>query len=76
MSKSEPKLSTAARARVLHVLETFLTEAAVLLAVFPVLDEFVQHGPQGVTLKLSVVSIGGAVLLLIISMLIAATIEE
>ncbi len=64
------------RQRAIKVVETFLAEAAVLLAVFPILDEFIQRGLEGVTLKLAVVSVGGASLLLAVAILLAVTTQE
>ncbi len=55
---------------------TFLSGAAVLLAVFPILDEFVQRGLQGVTLGLVAISLGGASVLLAIALLLAIRTQE
>ena len=60
----------------MRVLETFLGEAAVLLAVFPVLDEFVQRGREGVTLRLVVISFAGAGLLLSGAVTLAVVFDE
>ncbi len=60
----------------IRVLEAFLSEAAVLLAVFPILDEFVQYGRKGVTLRLVVISLVGSALLLTGAVVLAITTEE
>ena len=59
--------------RAVRMIETFFAEAAVLLFVFPVLDEYVQHGNQGVTLGLIVISVVAALFFLALAVLLAAT---
>ncbi len=70
------KLTRKAWLRVSKVLETFFAEAAVLLAVFPILDELVARGVQGVTLRLVVTSVLLTLVLLSIAMLLAVLDEE
>lgn len=64
------------RARIIRIVETFLGEAAVLLAVFPILDEFVQRGREGVTLKLVMFSMSGAGFLLLSAITLAVVFDE
>ena len=52
------------RTRVGHVLETFCAEAAVLLLVFPMLDEFVQRGRSGLSWRLIAASLGSSLFFL------------
>ena len=53
-------LPPGAGGRVARVVETFLTEVGILLFVFPVLDEYVQYGQKGVTVKLIASSISAS----------------
>ncbi len=64
------------RTRVAKVLETFSAEAGVLLLVFPLLDEFVQRGRQGISWKLIAASLGGSAVCLAIALIIAAVVKE
>ncbi len=49
-----------ARNRFAKVAETFLNEVAVLLFVFPVLDEYIQFGKRGVTTFVIATSLGAS----------------
>ena len=62
--------------RIAKVLETFLAEAAVLIAVFPILDVFVQYGGAGVTWRLVVTSGTLTLVLLGLAFAIAVIAEE
>lgn len=64
------------RVRAAKVLETFCAEAAVLLLVFPVLDEFIQHGMQGVTWRFSSVVLLVSLSFLSVALLIAVFVHE
>lgn len=62
--------------RIAKVLETFFAEAAVLLLVFPVLDEFVQRGRAGVSSKLVAASLAGSATFLVAALIIATFVTE
>ncbi len=70
------KLPSGWRHRTADVLEMFCAEAAVLLLVFPLLDEFVQHGRQGISWKLISASLSGSLAFLLAAMLIAIFIKK
>ena len=65
-----------ARTRIAKLLQEFLTEVSVLLFVFPVLDQFIQHGLRGITRKYVLGSFILALLVLSFASVLAAYTRE
>jgi hypothetical protein len=62
--------------RLAKMTETFLAEVGVLLFVFPVLDEYVQHGHAGITTHLIAGSLAASVCCYAVAGFLAVYIKE